>query len=89
MEGLEKEAAKPMAKGQVIMKLKDILPSTSSSIIIFEVITAKVASIEHSVKQVNTITVFCGTQKFRQFVVSNDVLEFRRRSCTDSAVIFT
>lgn len=77
-----------MAEGKdiVILKsLKEILLARCSSIKLFEVTTANIAKIEDLVKQSTTIAAFRGTRKIRQFVFSNDVLEFRSLSCSECA----
>lgn len=73
-----------MAEGKDIVNLKslkEILLARCSSIKLFEVTSANIAKIEDLVKQSTIIAAFRGTQKIRQFVFSNDVLEFRSLSC--------
>lgn len=81
---LKRTADKEVAERKDIVNfksLKEILLPRCSSIKLFEVTTANIAEIEDLVKQSTIIAAFRGTQQIRQFVFSNDVLEFRSLSC--------
>lgn len=85
---LKRTADKAVAEGKDIVNLKslkEILLARCSSIKLFEVTTANIAKIEDLVKQSTIIAAFRGTQKIRQFVFSNDVLEFKSLSCCQCA----
>ncbi|KAH0567795.1 hypothetical protein KQX54_013988 [Cotesia glomerata] len=83
---LKRSADQAVAEGKDVTDLnvlKNILSLKCPSIMLIEVSTAEIHNTDNLVKKSKSISTFSGTQKIRQFMFSNDVLEFRTLSCFD------
>ncbi|CAH2093998.1 unnamed protein product [Euphydryas editha] len=83
---LKRSADQAVAEGKDVTDLnvlKNILSSKCPSIMLIEVSTAEINDTDNLIKKSKSISTFPGTQKIRQFVSSNDVLEFKTLSCFD------
>lgn len=83
---LKRSADQAVAEGKDITDLtvlKGVLISKCPSIMLFEVSTADIDRMDNLVKESGPISTFRGTQKIRQFIFMDDMLEFRTLSCFD------
>ncbi|KAG5868315.1 hypothetical protein JTB14_000264 [Gonioctena quinquepunctata] len=83
---LKRSADQAVAGGKNLTDLnvlKNVLSSKCPSIMLIEVSTAEIIHTDNLIKKSKSISTFPDTQKVRQFVFSNDVLEFRTLSCFD------
>ncbi|CAH0547526.1 unnamed protein product [Brassicogethes aeneus] len=83
---LKRSADQAVAEGKDITDLtvlKDVLVSKCPSIMLIEITTAEIDKTDNLVKESGPVSTFRGTQKIRQFVFLDGMLEFRTLSCFD------